>query len=109
MPLKRLQPTNANDEPSVKRCKGFSVEPASLPDGTYRRKTPKIKNALIQKAKIRKAYAKASAEAAQHELHSAYSQTEHDAKIVEPVPGSLELHSPLLRFCCGVVVATEIL
>ncbi|KAI4180014.1 MAG: hypothetical protein LQ346_007079 [Caloplaca aetnensis] len=43
----------------VKRAKkGFSVGPANLPDGTYRRKAKKIKDSLVRKAKIRKSYSK---------------------------------------------------
>ncbi|KXG49048.1 uncharacterized protein PGRI_029180 [Penicillium griseofulvum] len=49
-------------EPEIKKRKGFSVGPANLPDGTYRRKTQKIKNDLIHKAKVKKAYAKIKAE-----------------------------------------------
>ncbi|KAI5306402.1 hypothetical protein KEM56_001065 [Ascosphaera pollenicola] len=43
---------------STEKKKGFSVGPANLPDGTYRRKVQKIKSDLIHKAKVRKAYAK---------------------------------------------------
>lgn len=49
-------------DPAIKKRKGFSVGPANLPDGTYRRKTQKIKNDLIHKAKVKKAYAKIKAE-----------------------------------------------
>ncbi|KAI9923798.1 hypothetical protein ASPWEDRAFT_500525 [Aspergillus wentii DTO 134E9] len=49
-------------EAPIKKKKGFSVGPANLPDGTYRRKTQKIKSDLIHKAKIKKAYAKIKAE-----------------------------------------------
>ncbi|KAL8904898.1 MAG: hypothetical protein Q9207_002964 [Kuettlingeria erythrocarpa] len=43
----------------VKRVKkGFSVGPANLPDGTYRRKAKKIKDNLVRKAKVRKSYSK---------------------------------------------------
>ncbi|KAI9769819.1 MAG: hypothetical protein M1840_003813 [Geoglossum simile] len=45
--------------------KGFSVGPANLPDGTYRRKVQKIKETLIHKAKVKKSYAKIKA----RELH----------------------------------------
>ncbi|KAI4254963.1 MAG: hypothetical protein LQ352_002789 [Teloschistes flavicans] len=38
--------------------KGFSVGPANLPDGTYRRKVKKIKDNLIRKAKVKKSYSK---------------------------------------------------
>lgn len=47
-----------SDAHSQKKRKGFSVGPANLPDGTYRRKTQKIKNDLISRAKVKKAYAK---------------------------------------------------
>ncbi|BDD59818.1 hypothetical protein MPDQ_003846 [Monascus purpureus] len=50
-------PERSTEPPSKKR-KGFSVGPANLPDGTYRRKVQKIKSDLIQKAKVKKAYAK---------------------------------------------------
>ncbi|RMJ25720.1 hypothetical protein PHISP_03405 [Aspergillus sp. HF37] len=49
-------------EPAGKKKKGFTVGPANLPDGTYRRKTQKIKADLIQKAKVKKAYAKIKAQ-----------------------------------------------
>lgn len=38
--------------------KGFRVGPDNLPDGPWRRKVTKIKNDLIQKAKLKKAYKK---------------------------------------------------
>ncbi|KAI9846575.1 MAG: hypothetical protein M1837_003816 [Sclerophora amabilis] len=46
-----------------KQKRGFTVGPANLPDGTYRRKdltgtAQKIKKDLIHKAKVKKAYAK---------------------------------------------------
>ncbi|CAG8291354.1 unnamed protein product [Penicillium salamii] len=53
--------TPAKSEPFKKR-KGFSVGPANLPDGTYRRKTQKLKEDLIHKAKVKKAYAKVKAQ-----------------------------------------------
>ncbi|KAI5781479.1 hypothetical protein EDC01DRAFT_239891 [Geopyxis carbonaria] len=42
----------------VKKKKGFSVGPANLPDGTYKRKVDKIKKTLIRKAKAKKQYSK---------------------------------------------------
>ncbi|KAI9754839.1 MAG: hypothetical protein M1815_005410 [Lichina confinis] len=42
----------------AKTKKGFSVGPANLPDGTYRRKVEKIKKSLIHRAKVKKQYAK---------------------------------------------------
>ncbi|KAL5361765.1 hypothetical protein BJX96DRAFT_152773 [Aspergillus floccosus] len=61
-------------EPPIKKKKGFTVGPANLPDGTYRRKAQKIKSDLIQKAKVKKAYAKVKAE----ELASAPSRSVYD-------------------------------
>ncbi|KAF2193229.1 hypothetical protein K469DRAFT_551468 [Zopfia rhizophila CBS 207.26] len=46
---------------SKKQKKGFSVGPANLPDGAYKRKVQKIKKSLIQKSKIKKDYAKLKA------------------------------------------------
>ncbi|CAL3965174.1 hypothetical protein PZA11_002021 [Diplocarpon coronariae] len=40
---------------------GFKIGPDNLPDGTHRRKVLKIKKDLIQKAKIKKSYAKIKA------------------------------------------------
>ncbi|KAL2824920.1 hypothetical protein BDW59DRAFT_80973 [Aspergillus cavernicola] len=53
--------TQPSEAPASKKRKGFSVGPANLPDGTYRRKAQKIKADLIQKAKVKKAYAKVKA------------------------------------------------
>lgn len=41
-----------------RKSKGFSVGPANLPDGTYKRKVDKIKRTLIHKAKVKKSYSK---------------------------------------------------
>ena len=41
-----------------KAKKGFTVGPANLPDGTYKRKNQQIKESLIQRAQIKKEYAK---------------------------------------------------
>jgi hypothetical protein len=46
-----------------KKRKGFSVGPANLPDGTYKRKVTKIKERLIHKAKVKKQYSKTLASA----------------------------------------------
>ncbi|GKZ32581.1 hypothetical protein AbraIFM66950_002079 [Aspergillus brasiliensis] len=84
----------------VKKRKGFSVGPANLPDGTYRRKTQKIKSDLIQKAKVKKAYAKvraaelAAAPSRPIYTDDAHNQDEDNAenKRADPAPASLELH-----------------
>ncbi|KAL4781398.1 hypothetical protein BJX76DRAFT_335536 [Aspergillus varians] len=84
-----------------KKRKGFSVGPANLPDGTYRRKTQKIKADLIQKAKVKKAYAKVkAAELAAPQPKRFYltreeegGEGEGNGKEQEPAaPVSLELH-----------------
>lgn len=41
-----------------KKRKGFSVGPANLPDGLYKRKVTKIKETLIHRAKVKKQYSK---------------------------------------------------
>ncbi|PLB36445.1 uncharacterized protein BDW47DRAFT_108611 [Aspergillus candidus] len=67
MAPKRPRDTDSNPaaknptESQIKKRKGFSVGPENLPDGTYRRKAQKIKADLIQKAKVKKAYAKIKA------------------------------------------------
>ncbi|KAJ9607114.1 hypothetical protein H2200_008186 [Cladophialophora chaetospira] len=80
-------------EPHKKKRKGFSVGPANLPDGTWRRKTQKIKNDLIQKAKVKKAYSrvKAQEEAAQAALRVP-TDVEATKPASETAPSSLELH-----------------
>ncbi|KAG2415265.1 hypothetical protein HFD88_006456 [Aspergillus terreus] len=66
-------------EPPIKKKKGFTVGPANLPDGTYRRKAQKIKSDLIQKAKVKKAYAKVKAEElASAPSKSVYETIDHD-------------------------------
>ncbi|KAJ5247497.1 hypothetical protein N7468_002480 [Penicillium chermesinum] len=83
---------NPRAGPPEKKRKGFSVGPANLPDGTYRRKTQKIKSDLIQKAKVKKAYAKIKAqELAAGTPKSVYDTAEaHNAEAAEPA--TLELH-----------------
>ncbi|KAF7514569.1 hypothetical protein G7054_g15199 [Neopestalotiopsis clavispora] len=60
MALKK--PTGAGDARDKKARKGgFRVGPDNLPDGPWRRKVTKIKQDLIQKAKLKKAYKKIKA------------------------------------------------
>ncbi|KAJ5577009.1 hypothetical protein N7535_003935 [Penicillium sp. DV-2018c] len=91
---------SSKGEPEVKKRKGFSVGPANLPDGTYRRKTQKIKNDLIHKAKVKKAYAKIKAQelatAPKKSIYEIVEEnekeiTKHEEKPVEEAP-TLELH-----------------
>ncbi|KAH8681149.1 hypothetical protein BX600DRAFT_429118 [Xylariales sp. PMI_506] len=62
MGAKRSRDEEGASAPAAKKArKGFRVGPENLPDGPWRRKVTKIKNDLIQKAKIKKAYAKIKA------------------------------------------------
>ncbi|ETI27781.1 hypothetical protein G647_00230 [Cladophialophora carrionii CBS 160.54] len=81
----------AAGEPDKKKRKGFSVGPANLPDGTYRRKTQKIKKDLIQKAKVKKAYAKVKAQEELATTHTFASGQPANHR-PDPAPSSLELH-----------------
>jgi hypothetical protein len=72
MSLKRNRSEiSERDAQPQKKRKSFSAGPANLPDGTYKRKTDKIKNDLIQKAKVKKAYAKVKAEEQRKEEEAA--------------------------------------
>ncbi|KAI4133600.1 MAG: hypothetical protein LQ338_000112 [Usnochroma carphineum] len=75
--------------PIKKAKKGFSVGPANLPDGTYRRKVKKIKDNLIRKAKIRRSYSKIKQK--EPVVVSKY-YSEAPAPDPENPPASMELH-----------------
>ncbi|PGH32645.1 hypothetical protein GX50_04559 [[Emmonsia] crescens] len=97
MAAKRPRDDGAGTDANVaKKKKGFSVGPANLPDGTYRRKVQKIKGDLIHKAKVKKSYAKVKAEElAKGAAKSSYTQEstlENDGDATQPEPASLELH-----------------
>ncbi|CAF9934710.1 MAG: hypothetical protein HETSPECPRED_009326 [Heterodermia speciosa] len=85
MPAKRkraqLDSGQEPGESSKKSRKGFTVGPANLPDGTYRRKTQKIKDSLIHKAKIKKSYAKIKERELPDDLpvFDPYASTEQDS------------------------------
>lgn len=81
---KRQREDDATERPEKKR-KGFSVGPANLPDGTYRRKTQKIKDDLIQKAKVKKAYAKLKSHDEQDEAEPTYDPHSEVADPTRPV------------------------
>lgn len=63
-PHEAIDPSSstAPDANNKKPRKGFRVGPANLPDGAWRRRNTKIKEDLIQKAKVKKAYRKVKAE-----------------------------------------------
>lgn len=53
----------SSTQPDAKKRKGgFRVGPENLPDGAWRRRNTKIKEQLIHKAKVKKAYRKVKAE-----------------------------------------------
>ncbi|KAJ5553372.1 hypothetical protein N7494_002750 [Penicillium frequentans] len=98
-PTRDRDAVKASKEPktdsAIKKRKGFSVGPANLPDGTYRRKTQKIKSDLIQKAKVKKAYAKIKAQEIAAAPKSVYALADEE-KETQPQetaePASTELH-----------------
>ncbi|KHO02141.1 uncharacterized protein MAM_01142 [Metarhizium album ARSEF 1941] len=59
-PKRPLESGAPSSEPKKSR-RGFRVGPDNLPDGPWRRKVTKIKKNLIQKAKVKKEYAKVKA------------------------------------------------
>lgn len=93
MSLKRSHDAPTDGTQPTKKRKSFSVAPANLPDGTYKRKTQKIKNDLIQKAKVKKAYAKVKAEeeARQQEEHLENASIEPDVN-AHIASATMDLH-----------------
>ncbi|TQS34345.1 hypothetical protein Golomagni_05274 [Golovinomyces magnicellulatus] len=74
-----------------KRRSGFKVGPDNLPDGTYRRKETtviKIKKDLIQKAKLKKSYAKLKARESINPTKTSITTSAPQST----EPASLELH-----------------
>ncbi|KAI9819776.1 MAG: hypothetical protein M1826_001085 [Phylliscum demangeonii] len=57
-PKAKPKPAKGQGERRARVAGGFTVGPAHLPDGPYRRRVQKIKKDLIQKAKVKKSYAK---------------------------------------------------
>jgi hypothetical protein len=109
--------------PAKKQKKGFSVGPANLPDGTYKRKgalttflftfidmgtnsiiVQKIKKDLIHKAKVKKEYAKVKDREESGAQKSVYER-EHEnnpnlvpAEPMEPIPAATqELHPDRMK------------
>ncbi|KAG9664777.1 hypothetical protein KCU95_g10149, partial [Aureobasidium melanogenum] len=78
---KRPRDHVSTDRAAKKHKKGFVVGPQNLPDGTHRRKTIQIKRNLIEKAKLKKEYAKQKAQTGDDVLPkrpSTYANTEDD-------------------------------
>lgn len=61
-PLEQTTSSSTPPPDAKKPRKGFRVGPENLPDGAWRRKNTKIKQDLIHKAKLKKAYRKVKAE-----------------------------------------------
>ncbi|KAK9773624.1 hypothetical protein AB5N19_11103 [Seiridium cardinale] len=72
---------STGDHAAKKPRKGFRVGPDNLPDGPWRRKVTKIKQDLIQKAKLKKAYKKIKARELQENdsSNTKNGAGEHDA------------------------------
>ncbi|KAK3990029.1 hypothetical protein QBC44DRAFT_326012 [Cladorrhinum sp. PSN332] len=62
MAPKRTRDEESDAAKAKKPRTGFRVGPENLPDGAWKRKVTKIKKNLIQKAKIKKQYAKVKAQ-----------------------------------------------
>ncbi|KAG9943714.1 hypothetical protein KCU85_g8498, partial [Aureobasidium melanogenum] len=78
---KRPRDDASTDRAAKKHKKGFVVGPQNLPDGTHRRKTIQIKRNLIEKAKLKKEYAKQKAHTGDDALPkrpATYANTEDD-------------------------------
>ena len=98
MSLKRAHdaeavPSTTETSPPKKR-KGFTVGPANLPDGTYRRKAQKIKADLISKAKTKKAYAKIKAqhEEEQQQQRDPFALEDPSISATNAVEGGSNIH-----------------
>ncbi|GAB7341293.1 hypothetical protein MBLNU457_7564t1 [Dothideomycetes sp. NU457] len=61
MPKRDREDAESSAAPAKKNRKGFSVGPENLPDGQHKRKAQQIKRNLIEKAKLKKEYAKVKA------------------------------------------------
>ncbi|GAB7359134.1 hypothetical protein MBLNU230_g5201t1 [Neophaeotheca triangularis] len=76
--------STSTPKPTTKKH-GFQVGPANLPDGTYKRKTQEIKRNLIERANIKKEYAKVK------KLSKDPSQDRKEKRDALPVPASVRL------------------
>ncbi|EGD91593.1 hypothetical protein H112_00694 [Trichophyton rubrum D6] len=107
MAPKRKMDDGEGEAGQQKRAKkGFSVGPANLPDGTYRRKVIKIKADLIHKAKLKKSYEKIKArelaaapvksvyetQDANEDCHAEAAAARQDSSKPADRPAGLELH-----------------
>ncbi|KAG9854813.1 hypothetical protein KCU98_g2154, partial [Aureobasidium melanogenum] len=92
---KRPRDHAPTDRAAKKHKKGFVVGPQNLPDGTHRRKTIQIKRNLIEKAKLKKEYAKQKAQTGDDVLPkrpSTYASTDDDEQDSPQEDASEEVH-----------------
>ena len=80
MPKRDREDADASTAPAKKSRKGFSVGPENLPEGQHKRKAQQIKRNLIEKAKLKKEYAKVKA------AHEAEVTAEPETTVSEPHP-----------------------
>nr|POE94546.1 hypothetical protein CFP56_16786 [Quercus suber] len=69
-----------------KTKKGFSVGPANLPEGLYKRKTQKIKESLIQRAQIKKNYARLKKQNPEQDLDPNLDRIPEPASLAQSRP-----------------------
>ncbi|KAM5471881.1 hypothetical protein MauCBS54593_003287 [Microsporum audouinii] len=95
MAPKRKMDEDVEGKESKRPKKGFSVGPANLPDGTYRRKVIKIKADLIHKAKLKKSYEKIKArELASGPVKSVYETQESNERTHDEAAGAGDSSKP---------------
>ncbi|EEQ28854.1 conserved hypothetical protein [Microsporum canis CBS 113480] len=95
MAPKRKMDEDVEGKESKRPKKGFSVGPANLPDGTYRRKVIKIKADLIHKAKLKKSYEKIKArELASGPVKSIYETQESNERTHDAAAGAGDSSKP---------------
>lgn len=86
-PHESIDDTSSTAPDAKKPRKGFRVGPENLPDGAWRRKNTKIKQDLIHKAKVKKAYRKVKAEIQQEkEEKEPTTQDEKPSSKEQPTP-----------------------
>jgi len=83
MPKRDREDAESSAAPAKKVRKGFSVGPENLPDGQHKRKAQQIKRNLIEKAKLKKEYAKVKAA---HEAETPSAADPEASTVSEPHP-----------------------
>ncbi|ESZ98681.1 hypothetical protein SBOR_0919 [Sclerotinia borealis F-4128] len=89
-PSKRPHEDDTTSSTIKKPRHGFKVGPDNLPDGTWRRKVIAIKKDLIQKAKVKKSYAKLRAREPLQEERNLYVEDEEKKEDKVEKKGEIE-------------------